>query len=355
MPDSSSSVSAYLEASVPRITQYALEVLANPSNTEPRITQYALEVLDTASNVEPRITQYALEVLVKPDSTSNVSAYLEGSDPHPRLTQVAVETLVNPSNRSTRLTQVAAEALLQPDTRSTRLTQVVVEVLIKPLNNIPAYLSGAGNVTDSLPAYLAGNLSSSSTTPAFLSGVSTLQTDSQSAYTYGQATATDAQPAFAEGFQDQLSESTPAYIYGAGEIIYPDGDISQSGSWKREDESTSNLYVSIDEQPGYNDSDYVYHGSPIATDYFEVTLSDPQYISVTAGEVRVFWRASRISGTATTTIKVELRENTTVIASDTQTVTDSYQTFDFTLTQGERDNITDWTDLRLRFIVESIS
>jgi len=320
MPDTSSSVSAYLEASVPRITQYALEVLAQPDNAEPRITQYAVEALLQPDTAEPRITQYAIEVLIKPDSVSNIDSYLRGG-----------------SDAS--------------DSVSAYLTGPIAAS-----DNTSAFLAGQDNATpDSVSAFLSGQAIALDNIPAYLSGISTLQTDSQSAYTYGQADVTDSTPAFAEGYQDFLTNSTSAYIYGAGEILYPDGDISQSGSWKREDESTTNLYVSIDEQPGYNDSDYVYHGSPVVTDYFEVTLSDPQYISVTAGEARVFWRASRISGTATTTIKVELRENTSVIASDIQTLTADYQTFDFALSQGERDSISDWTDLRLRFIVESIT
>jgi len=74
----SSSQSAYLEATVPRITQYALEVLAQPDTVEPRATQYALEVLAQPDTVEPRVTQYVLEVLIKP-TKSNTPAYMFGA------------------------------------------------------------------------------------------------------------------------------------------------------------------------------------------------------------------------------------------------------------------------------------
>lgn len=153
MPDTSSSQSAYLEASVPRITQYVLEVIAEPSTVEPRVTQYALEVLAKPDS-DPRITQYALEVLIKPDERDSQPAFLLGGNPNPRLTQVAVEALTQPSTQTARVTQLANEVLVQPSTTQAILTQIVVEVLIKPSKSEkPAFLSGVIETNSSVSAF----------------------------------------------------------------------------------------------------------------------------------------------------------------------------------------------------------
>ena len=109
------SASAYLEASVPRITQYALEVLAQPDNAEPRITQYALEVLIRPFNSIPAF-------LAGTDtSTDSQAAYLKGSSPS--------------------------------------------------TDNIPAFLSGISTLqTDSQSAYIYGQATATDATPAFAEG-----------------------------------------------------------------------------------------------------------------------------------------------------------------------------------------
>jgi hypothetical protein len=154
----------------------------------------------------------------------------------------------------------------------------------------------------------------------------------------GTSTAVDSQPAFAEAI---------------GERLHPDGDISASTGWKREDNSTSNLYQSIDEYP-YDDSDYVWYDDAPVGRYFEVSLENPSYPTVGSGEVKIVWRTRRRAGAQTLTIKVELREGTTVIASDSKQLTDSDTTHVYQLSGAEKGSITDWTNLRLRFIVTAV-
>ncbi|MHA2201268.1 MAG: LamG-like jellyroll fold domain-containing protein [Candidatus Thorarchaeota archaeon] len=232
-----------------------------------------------------------------------------------------------------------------------------------------AYLLGSIDVTTSAEAYLKGiSTLQTDSSPAYLEGISTLQSDSQSAYLKGQSSTsgsleaylvgginvtTDIE-AYTQGSSD-VTTSTSVYLDGMGERLTPDGDVGQSGSWKREDDSTSNLYQSIDEYPGANDTDYVWHEGAQIGDYFEVTLSDPTYGNIGAGDVKVFWRIRRRSGSDTITFKVELREGAAIRASDSRVLTDTDTTYIWTLSSGEKSSITDWTNLRLRFTVESLT
>jgi len=67
------------------------------------------------------------------------------------------------------------------------------------------------------------------------------------------------------------------------------------------------------------------------------------------------WRIRRRAGGDTITLKVELRQGAAVIASDSHVLTNTDTTYRYTLTSGEKSGITDWTDLRLRFVVESVT
>jgi hypothetical protein len=179
-------------------------------------------------------------------------------------------------------------------------------------------------------------------------------TDSQTAYLKGSQDTTDSTAAFLVGGIN-VTDSQSAYLDGMGERLTPDGDIGQVGGWKREDDSTSNLYQSIDEYPGANDADYVWRDNASTNDYFEVSLSNPSYQIIGEGDVKVFWRIKRRAGTGTLTLKMELREGGTVRASDSKVLTDTDTTYVYKLTSGEKSSITDWTNLRLRFTVESLT
>lgn len=183
--------------------------------------------------------------------------------------------------------------------------------------------------------------------------VATNAIDSQSAFLDAVGGVTDSCPAYLIGATNTL-DNQPAYMLAIGEWLVPDGDISQSGSWKRENESATDLYLSILETDP-NDSNYVYHVDVTGSEYFEVTLSDPSWVNMDAGDVIIYWRGERLEGTNSTDIRCELREGTNVIASDTQTFTDSPVTHALTLTAPQKASVTDWTNLRLRFVVESVT
>lgn len=247
-------------------------------------------------------------------------------------------------------------------------------------SSVEAYLKGLDTASDSTEAYLRGGINVSDTTPAFLYGQATASSSipahlvsgdeadsSTGAYLQGQDTATDSTEAYLKGSVNAVS-STEAYLFGEatvsdsisafangyGERLYPDGDISQSDNWQREDSSTSNLYVSIDEFPE-NDTDYVWYDDSPEGKYFEVSLTNPTGETVPAGDVHIVWRGYRKAGAQAITVKVELRQSTTVIASQSKLLTDTPMTFKYTLSSGEKSSITDWTNLRLRFVVEDVT
>ena len=183
--------------------------------------------------------------------------------------------------------------------------------------------------------------------------VAAKEKSSKAAFLEGVAAASDTLSAYLAG-GGSLADSQPAYMLAIGEWLIPDGTVTQSGSWKRQDEVTTQLHLSLDETDP-NDTDYVYHADVTGNEYFEVTLSDPSWASVGDGDVTIYWRGERLEGTNSTDIRCELRQGNTVIASDTQTFTDDPTTRSFTLTAPEKANITDWTNLRLRFVVESVT
>ena len=76
---------------------------------------------------------------------------------------------------------------------------------------------------------------------------------------------------------------------------------------------------------------------------FEVKLGAGVSPGVTTGHIARY----RAKGTGSLTVR--LIQGTTVIATNTPSITGAYQTFSFTLSGAEAATITDYTDLRLRF------
>lgn len=149
-------------------------------------------------------------------------------------------------------------------------------------------------------------------------------------------------------------DNKSAYLEGIGERLHPDGDISQSDNWKRDTGSSVDLYLSIDEFPR-DDADYVWYDNAAVGKYFEVSLENPTWSSIGAGDVKIVWCTKRRAGTQTMTLKVELREGVTVRASQIEELTDTDAVHIYTLSGGEKSSISDWDDLRLRFTVESLT
>lgn len=128
------------------------------------------------------------------------------------------------------------------------------------------------------------------------------------------------------------------------------GEDIEDGDWT-DQVGTSNLSPAISEY-SINDSTYVHKSSPSVNDYFEVLLADP-FGNLSTEELELEWRAYN-SGNGIVTMKCELVQGTTVIATDTQALTATPTTYTKTLTEEEYNNITDEEDLRLRFTVTNI-
>ena len=131
----------------------------------------------------------------------------------------------------------------------------------------------------------------------------------------------------------------------------PDNDDS-IGSWVDQASGTTNIYQSIDESTA-SDTDYIRAENNPSSSVYIAGLSSVTDPTSSSGHIVRFRYQEATSGggsAPTTTLTVELREGTTVIASFTDSdVPNVWTDGSFTLTGGEADNITDYTNLNLRF------
>jgi hypothetical protein len=124
----------------------------------------------------------------------------------------------------------------------------------------------------------------------------------------------------------------------------PTSDISV-GEWLRSsDNSGTALYTMLDET-AYDDNDYAYVNSDSTLEVKFAPVSDPATSS--GHKVRY-----RIKGNGAATITVSLRQGSgTEIASWAHTAASTTTTsYEQTLSSGQADSITDYADLRLRFV-----
>lgn len=129
----------------------------------------------------------------------------------------------------------------------------------------------------------------------------------------------------------------------------PISDITD-GSWLNELSTNTNLFASIDETVA-SDTDYII--SPTLSSGFSDTcevgltaLTDP--VSSSSHTVAYRYRAQ---GVGTMNLTVRLMQGVTIIASWTHTsVSTSYAVATQTLSGAEADAITDYGDLRFRFV-----
>lgn len=332
------SQSAYLEGSAVEASDSQDAFLKGQDTSSDSQTAYLTGVIAASDSQEAYLTG---NVLV----TSSQSAYLSGQD---SATSSENAYLAGQDSAVDNQTAFLAGSLDDYSSQSAFLAGSIDAV-----SNTNAFLQGSSDAFTNWEAYLKGQDSAANSQSAYLHG-SISVASSKHAYLKGQNTSSDTQAAYLEGISS-ASSSTDAFLEGCGEVLNPDGDISQSGSWKKEDAGTTNLYVSVDEWPEYDDDDYVWHESVSGAEYFEVTLENPAYETIGAGDVKIFWRGKRISGTGTVTMRVQLRQgSSTVIAQSDEVFTDNIITYSYTLSSGEKSSITDWTDLRLRFIVQGV-
>ena len=130
----------------------------------------------------------------------------------------------------------------------------------------------------------------------------------------------------------------------------PDGDQSV-GNWTTDGGGTTNLYQSIDEASP-NDSDYVRSELSPSSSAYECTLGNIEDPQSSSGHVVRYRYRKDAAGGQQVDLTVQLRQGaSTVIASATHTnISETITAGSFTLSGAEADSITDYTDLRLRFI-----
>jgi hypothetical protein len=138
----------------------------------------------------------------------------------------------------------------------------------------------------------------------------------------------------------------------AAQCARPDADITD-GSWTNEADSNVNLFASIDELVA-NDTDYI-KSAELTTGQTDTTvirlsdLADPGL----AVHHRLRCRFKK-TGTNTMNLTVGIYQGATEIKSYVyNNVSTSYVDVDETLSEAEADEITDYTDLRVKFIAEA--
>lgn len=133
------------------------------------------------------------------------------------------------------------------------------------------------------------------------------------------------------------------------------------GSWEDEGGATTSLFESIDETTP-NDTDFVTSEVAPATSAYAVdlgTIEDPQ--SSSGHVVRYRYQKDSAAG-AQIDLTVELRQGYvsegtqgTLIASNSHTnIGNGWTDGSFTLSAGEADSITDYSDLQLRFVANQV-
>jgi hypothetical protein len=134
------------------------------------------------------------------------------------------------------------------------------------------------------------------------------------------------------------------------QYLRPEADITTTGI-------AGGTYASIDETSATDTpagTEFVYGSENVAVTY-EVRLSDATDPAVHTGHT-FRYRIVSLDGTtpsvsAAVYCTASLYQGSTLIKADTQkTTTDSWVTYTLTLAESEADDITDYTDLRLRFV-----
>jgi hypothetical protein len=120
-------------------------------------------------------------------------------------------------------------------------------------------------------------------------------------------------------------------------FVRPISDIS-AGAWTPSTGTT--LYGVLDEST-YDDADYITTTSASSAEVKFSAANDP----VVHTNHTIYYRAK-----GTGTLEARLYQGATLISTHNPTLTASFQTFTWNITSGEAANITDYTDLRVRFI-----
>jgi hypothetical protein len=124
---------------------------------------------------------------------------------------------------------------------------------------------------------------------------------------------------------------------GGAQVLRPDSDLATNG-WK-----TAPLWSKLDEETA-DDGDYIYISGPGS--YTEASLSNPAG-TPGSGSVEIHWRGKKLAGR---TVAIGLYQGTNqIFGSDYLWIT-AWTTYTNALSQPQIDSITDYNDLRFRFI-----
>lgn len=136
----------------------------------------------------------------------------------------------------------------------------------------------------------------------------------------------------------------------------PDADTS-AGTWTTQAGGTANLYATVDETAA-DDADYVKSVTAPSSAPVVFRLSDVTDPVSSSGHVIRVRARNGVTGGKAVDLTAQLRQGYvnegtpgTLIATLTQaSVSESFTTYSATLTGGEADAITDYTDLYLRVV-----
>lgn len=134
----------------------------------------------------------------------------------------------------------------------------------------------------------------------------------------------------------------------ASSILTPNSDVSIA-TWTDEAAGTTNIYQSIDESTA-SDTDYI-SGNNNTNDTCEIGLSTITDPAQSTGHVISYRYRKDSAGGNARDLQVHLYQGATLIGSGTAHtgISDTWTDGTFTLSAGEADTITDYSDLRLRF------
>jgi len=131
------------------------------------------------------------------------------------------------------------------------------------------------------------------------------------------------------------------------QIARPDGDQT-IGNWEDQAAGTTNIYQSIDEAVA-SDTDYIQSDESPSASAYECSLSDVNDPESASAHV-VSYRYQKSGAGGTVNLVVGLYQGASEIASNTHNnIGNTWTAGTLTLSSGEADSITDYTDLRIRF------
>jgi len=147
-----------------------------------------------------------------------------------------------------------------------------------------------------------------------------------------------------------IRSSKSAYMNGHANPLLPASDVT-IGDWKNESSGTT-LYPSLADS---STSTYVWQDNVIPRQYFEVALAAPEGTVDTTSQHVLSWQGYLKTGTLTTTVTIELRQGSTIIATEEKVLTSSIVEYNHVLTPAEVSSITNYSDLRIRVYVSNVS